>query len=91
MDSEALTGEVINDIIFNRNAEIENKLNVTISQFVTKEYADAGNLLTKNIAAGDDTYEIAFLESNVASKFAMNGSTIDIFTVPEIDTSSRGG
>lgn len=87
MDSEELDGEVINDAIYNRNATIETKLGVVISQYVSKDYTEIYNTMTKLIASNDDQYDICYMESNNATQFAIDGGCMDILTVPEIDTS----
>ena len=62
---DELTGDVINDAVYNRNLAVENRLNVKITDYVVREGGEpaspdfAGHdTLTTMVTAGDTTYNL---------------------------------
>ncbi len=60
VDVEALTGEVINDAVYNRNATVEDRLGIKIVDHKNNDSDDYAitNLLRVQIPAGDSDYQV---------------------------------
>ena len=83
-DIEELTGEALDDAIFNRNRRIEHKLNITIVE--RYEAWDAITPLIRNsVQAGDDMFDIVFNEASQIAPLALQGMFIDIKDMPYLD------
>ena len=82
MGAEELTGEGINDAIYNRNLSIGERFNVKIVGDM--DASDAGKL-TSMVKAADSTYDAAFLMTSSAGSNAQNGDFLDITALPDID------
>jgi hypothetical protein len=83
IDAETITGELVNDAVYNRNRRIEEKYNVKIEQELT---ADPAGLLRKLLAANDDVYSLAFLNiwANPGT-MAVSGSFSDLNAMKYLD------
>ncbi|MCL2517597.1 MAG: hypothetical protein FWF15_03440 [Oscillospiraceae bacterium] len=57
--AESITGEIVNDAIFERNSRLEEKYNCVIEGDLRENPHD---LLAKSIAAGEDLYSLAFID-----------------------------
>lgn len=77
---EELTGDVINDAVYNRNLAVENRLNVKITDFLVREgggdfshpdYAGS-EALTTMVTAGDTTYNLYTSNSYTTSALGYN-------------------
>jgi len=82
--SEGENGDVVNDAVYRRNSVIEDKYNVKITQTLV----DAPQKeLPKAILAGDDLYDLAFIEIEQIGKLALEHYFYDMNTVEYIDFS----
>ena len=68
LDSEAETGEVLNDAIYRRNRKIEERFDAKIVETTVRDTrAEIGNI----VMSGDDLYDVVMLyDMNVASIFS---------------------
>ena len=81
-DAEELTGELLNDAIYNRNLAIESRYDVTIS---AEDANTPQSRLTKDVKAGDASYQaVADWPTRMASLSA-EGALYNLRTVPWID------
>ena len=93
IDSESITGEIINDAIYNRNRAAEERFNVKISAVVVHETApqsDNANstpLARKSIMSGEDFADITMLHMTDAGTLAAQGLFLDWHTIPDLDLS----
>ena len=69
---EEITGDRINDAIFNLNAEIENRFNFTFKQ-LGGGYTQVGGMLRKSVGAGDNAYDIVMITDRYAVGLAAEG------------------
>ncbi len=62
VDTEATTGEVLNDAVFNRNRLAEEKMNFTIKETRTtnNDLATHNKLIQDTILAGEDLYDVMY-------------------------------
>ena len=85
--AEELTGEPLNDAIYNRNKQVEAKFGIEIGQIA--EYGNKSNgtgpayqRITKDVNAGDNTYDAAIICGYEASTLAYNGFLQNLKIVP---------
>ena len=81
---EELNGEGINDAFFNRNAKVEELLNIKIASVVNAADGNASAFKT-SVNSGDGAYECAFMNFTDSANVASGGYCIDINTLPYID------
>ncbi|NLE12276.1 MAG: hypothetical protein GX628_01220 [Clostridiales bacterium] len=86
---EALDGEALNDAAFNRNREIEQLLNCTVSETADPSgQATAYTAVTKTVLAGDDVYALALMRAHQYNKVCLSGCFCDFADIPNIDMSN---
>lgn len=78
---ESETGDLINDVIFQRNMAVEERYNVKIAS----SQGDASSLIPKSVMSGDDAYQLAWAHVSTMSGLVLKGSLADYYTVPNID------
>ena len=82
--AEELTGEAINDAVYNRNALVETNYNVKIAQ----ERMDIGAIdgaLSKAVTAGDTTYDVVYPRLYEAAGMYQKNYFHNLLNVPHID------
>jgi hypothetical protein len=83
---DTLTGDIVNDALYNRDRTIEEKYNITISYMLAPyDGSDILNMAKKSITAGDDEY--GFIIGDIANVCTglVNGYAADMATVPNLD------
>ncbi|MBE6657896.1 MAG: hypothetical protein E7604_05560 [Ruminococcaceae bacterium] len=66
IDVPETNGDILNDAAYERNAEVEERLNIEINCYEIAEWGQVLNALQKSVTAGDDAYDIA-IEASHAS------------------------
>ncbi|MBO7404817.1 MAG: hypothetical protein J6V24_07620 [Clostridia bacterium] len=69
---EGLTGESLDDAVFNRNKSVEEALNVTFT-IEKREYSDTSATIQKVVSAGEDVYDFYTCDLNILLGHAMSG------------------
>jgi len=83
---EELNGEIVNDAVFMRNIKIGEQYGVNIKEIDRTGQAGAGwDIISRGVAAGDTTYDAAFIGTHDVCKLASEGYLHDLFGVPYID------
>ena len=82
--AEQMTGEVINDAVFRRNAYLEDRYNFVIREVLTNTTANAGDL-SASIRAGDDMFQVLMLNIREAAAAAGRGYLLDLAQSTYID------
>ena len=82
--AEALTGEAINDVVYNRNLKIENDYNVKIA-FENLDLGQIDGALSKAVASGDDTYDVVYPRLYEAASMYQKDYFLNLFDVPNLD------
>ena len=90
--AETMTGEALNDAIYNRNLMIEDKLGIKIETFEEYDSSKTGKgksyqRLNTAYMANDTTYDAAMIGGYDCSTLAYTGYLYDINSVPYIDVS----
>lgn len=78
---EDLTGEVLNDAVFERNSNIADRFNI---EFIESLYTDEGMPLTL-VQAGDDTYTLMNVRCTAADTMAQKNYCYNISELEYID------
>lgn len=73
---EGLTGETLDDTIYNRNKTVEEALNITFN-IEKKEYSDTSSTIQKVVAAGEDAYDFYTCDLNILLGHAMSGCDVN--------------
>ena len=82
--SEKEDGEIVNDAIFRRNSAIQEKYNVKITQSL---FSLPNEELIKNSMAGDDLFDLAFIDLETIGTCAQQGCFYDLNRIEFIDFS----
>lgn len=74
---EGLTGEVLDDAIYERNTVVAELLNITF-EIQQLRWDDNDTALKKSVLANDDAYDIYFNEGSYEAVHAQNGYVVDM-------------
>lgn len=92
MDATELTGETLNDALYNRNRAIEDKLNCKIIE--KKIECDAANTVTlltdeakTSIMSGSDDYDVMFLPISQDISLVTEGYLLNLMDIPQLQLS----
>ncbi len=82
-----LTGDVVDDAIFNRNKTVEERFNVKLSAtYAANDGAAVGSAVQAAVTAGDDTYDLAQNQVIGMASLATTGYYMDWYTqLPHVD------
>jgi len=84
--ADEATGEGMNDAIFDRTIQVEEYLNVDITQYSPGYIAEVVTEAKKAITAGDDVYSLVLLHCiQGVSELATNGMLYDFDKLPAVD------
>ncbi|MBR4962117.1 MAG: hypothetical protein IKY52_14565, partial [Clostridia bacterium] len=81
-DAEELTGELLNDSIYNRNLEIEAQYDVTIS---TISENSPQSRLSKDVVAGETPYQVATDWPTKLTQSSTQGHLLNLYALPYVD------
>ncbi len=89
--SEGMNGDLVNDALFDRNRQVEERLGVTLKFSGTpgnsKNVAPFTNKLSASVQAGDNAYDMIGGYSISTSSCAYNGLLADLYSAEYIDYS----
>lgn len=77
MTAEEITGDGLNDAVYNRNIKVADKLGINISENLVG-YNDVTTTMNTEIASNTDTYACFWNESKFVAPFAMKGSLVNV-------------
>ena len=83
IDFETLTGDVLDDAIYNRNRSVENQFNFTLKTYVEDIDKNYTTYRTA-ILSGDAVYDAAICRSDKMSTFITEGYLWNVMDIPEI-------
>lgn len=81
-----LTGEVINDAIYQRQYKVQDRLNVTIENTKEGDQHGSAEKMKSLVTAGDSTYDIFTSSMYTAAPAAINGIFRNLYDFDYIDT-----
>ncbi len=80
--AEGITGDVINDAVYARNAKIGEKYNLTLSETVLTDFTGT---VTKTTGSGDDSFDALCPHISEYPSMSQKGQLADLLKVPGID------
>ncbi len=83
MAVEELTGEVLDDAVYNRNLKLENDLNIVIS-VPTKDLYDLNAEILRVVRAGDNVYDIAYLKADASADILAEKAVYNLYDVGKL-------
>ena len=87
LDYKELTGDGLSDAIYNRNRDVEDRMNIRfeVIKATMGSANDERTLMNKSIAAMEDLYDIVYLPLQAGGKTSFDGqSTINLHTVKSL-------
>ena len=82
--SDGLTGEPINDAVFDRNAYVEDKLNVVIQ---AEDVANMPDTIAKQVTSGSADYNISTARIQSLPNTVTKGYLVNLYKMPHVDLS----
>ena len=81
LDHESQTGEIIDDAVYERNRNLEEKFKFRLN-VVEYPIDDLVKQVQTTVSAGDDTYDAAYVRGNKIASVVSNGLTKNLYDVP---------
>ena len=81
---EGLTGEALDDTIYNRNKTVEEALNITF-KLEKQEWNETNALIPKVVASGDNVYDFYTCDLNLTLGHAMGGYDLNVLNIASLD------
>ena len=82
--AEEMTGEVLNDAVFNRNTTVEDRFNIKIGM-VSHSNSNYGADFTSTVLAGDDAFDMASLHPGFYGSFTTSGYLMKLSDMEYLD------
>ena len=82
--AEELTGDVINDAIYQRTDEIQQRFNMELGLLPVSE-GNLNNTFTNAVSAGDRSFDVGFQHMILTSSLAAAGVTKNWYDMPHLD------
>ncbi len=85
--AEELTGEVVNDAVYQRNVNVEERYDVKLSAVEVTEDPESTmmNEFSRIVMAGEDAFEVALMHTVHAGSVAISGVAYNWNDVPHVD------
>lgn len=85
--AEELTGEVVNDAVYTRNARVEDQYNVVLEAVEVTEDPESTmmNEFSRIVMAGEDAFDVALMHTVNAGSTAIQGVAYNWNDVPYVD------
>ena len=79
-----LTGDLLNDALYNRNKRVEDRYNVTLAED-KRNYNDIISMLKQAVNAGDASYDATVIPLHLAGGVIFDDYVVDLETVKEMN------
>ncbi len=86
--AEEETGEYVNDAIYNRNKDTEDRFGVKFVETVRQSYNELDKTVMNSIMSGSDEFDLVFGQMFGSARSAVNGGYVDWNTIPYVDFSN---
>ncbi len=84
--AEELTGEPINDAVYNRNAVVGEKYNFTVAEAIGAS-GDPTPEVKQAVQSGDEMYDLVLCAATAQGNMATQGMLVDLMPFPHLDLS----
>ncbi len=81
---KGLTGETLDDAMYNRNLRVAEKLNIKFN-IENREYQDTYDTISKLVMSGDDVYDMYTLDLSWMRQHALNGYIFNTADIKSLD------
>ncbi len=82
---EEITGDVLNDAIYNRNQAIQNRFNVNIGMPTSMDHSELATQVRRIVRSGEDAYELVLGQMEESGKNAIEGNFQNWYDIPYMD------
>lgn len=82
---EELTGEIVNDAIYNRTISLEEKYKLSMTYTAMSGDGTVGSAIQKAVMAGDSSYSAADINAQYCIQQASKGNLLELSELPHID------
>ena len=82
--AEGITGEAINDAVYNRNVKIEDAYKVKIA-LQLEQSTDIASMVGQQVTSGDNTFDVVYQLLSAAPALIQKSYFHNLFNVPNID------
>ena len=82
--SDELTGDLLSDIIYERNRAVEERFNVKFNFFV-ETYGNLNGIVTNSVLAGDDEYQLLTQHMLQADSWVLSEILLNWYDIPYVD------
>ncbi|NLB16176.1 MAG: hypothetical protein GX827_05125 [Clostridiales bacterium] len=83
--TDNLTGDVINDAVYERNLAVSEKYNVEFSKVHCEDYQSNGDWIQKTILAGEDAFDMSCTHVVYTGLIAQKGIFMNYYDLPYIN------
>ena len=84
MADESRSGEVLNDAVYARNLEVEERFNITI-KLTMETYENMPSSIKKSIASGQDEWDLFMVQMVQGGAMALNGDFLPVNALANVD------
>lgn len=82
IDSEGTTGEIFNDTVFERNARVEDRLNIKITGI---QVGDVGSAVRQSVLSNTNDYDLAYTELSSCATLATGDNLVDMAKLSKLN------
>ena len=82
--AEELTGDVINDAVFNRTLNLQKRFNMELGLLPAGE-GSLNTTFLNSVSAGDRSFDVAFQHMILTASLAASGVTLNWYRMPKLD------
>ena len=80
---ESITGDAINDAVYNRNAYLMETYNITLQEI--QSTGTTQSQTKKDVQSGSGEYDVVFTNITAGCNLAQDGNCLSLYTLPYID------
>jgi hypothetical protein len=83
--AEELNGDALNDAVYERNLQMEQKFNCTVTFITDEDWNNGFNMVTRSVMAGDNTYDLVLLRAQQYNALLLSNSFIELTDLPYVN------
>lgn len=83
--TEELTGDILNDAVYNRNLTMEQRFNCRVTLFTIENPDEGYNKVLSSIMAGDNEYDITLMRAIQYNRLLLSSGLTELTNIPYLD------
>ncbi len=83
-----LTGDAVNDVIYNRNKEVEERFNIVVAEPLFGDSNAVSQAVKNVVTAGEYAYDVVVNQMETTGADVLQGLYMDLNTIPHLDFSA---